>query len=235
MRAFPSFTASPVTRPQLVDGLRCERRPRTSLPAMKNSPATKRLVGFAGRQVRTPEDSPAADDDDDDNFDSSPELSLSKRSSAELLDPSSPSTELPPAAPLPAAELDPPRASTTLPSPVAPPPIAALAVDGSRAALPSVVVTTYSRLAGDGKQSLSLYRRAGALRRRGAAAAPTRASDHAEDIGVLPGLQDSPPRAVAVPGGARPSTAGQQASSTRSRGQRDAAVATRALRRTTRR
>ena len=32
---------------------------------MKNSPATKRLVGFAGRQVRTPEDSPAVDDDDD--------------------------------------------------------------------------------------------------------------------------------------------------------------------------
>ena len=123
---------------------------------MKNSPATKRLVGFAGRQVRTPEDSPAVDDDDDDNFDSSPELSLSKRSSAELLDPSSPSTALPPAAPPPAAELDPPS-STTLPPPVAPPsPIAALAAE-RKPSLPfrsSSSPGAYGRLAADGKQSL---------------------------------------------------------------------------------
>ena len=103
---------------------------------MKNSPATKRLVGFAGRQVRTPEDSPAADDDDDDNFDSSPELSLSKRSSS--------------------GELDPPS-STTLPSPVAPPPpIAALAAE-RKPSLPfrsSSSPGAYGRLAGDGKQSL---------------------------------------------------------------------------------
>ena len=112
---------------------------------MKNSPATKRLVGFAGRQVRTPEDSAAAAAADDDNFDSSPELSLSKRSSAELDSHG--------------------RAGPTLLSPVAPPsPIAALAAE-RKPSLPfrsSSSPGAYGRLAGDGEPVAPLAER-GAL------------------------------------------------------------------------
>ena len=163
-----------------------------------------------------------------------------KALSAELLDPSSPSTALPPASTAAGGGARPTRASTMLPSPVAPPPpVAALAAERK----PSLPFRSSSspgarRLAGDGKQSLLSPSEA---RSDGAAPRPktARAPDHAEDVGVLPGphARGQPPRAVAArrdPGGAHDLRAARQQAQARPdpEGQRDAPAAQRrALRR----